>query len=372
MAEAGVALATTEAGAQPCERAVEEGLLAQPPAAAFGVESDEGSSSASDRAEAPARGFGRLRRHRKLAAAAVGSALLLGCVGVGAGLRRQPAAVESHNVDDSVELGALASMISVMGSMAAGVKTAAELTDGVSSSYNAAKGIMGALNNSSEKFEGIGGKLVYELEKGPRWRKELKKKFMALNATQKEKVKQRLLKRFNITSLKQLRPKEQMHDGNVCQDDEEEHMHLCYKKCSLLTGGHFPYRVSAWECCQHGGLCPTHFKIDFRLCGGFGVSGDQAGAGCPHSPGGCLKTEELYGNFCYKKCSLLTYGVLSSRAGPSTCCQADKAHDWLAFLDADGCDTKESYYQGGGKGDGDYSTPQHPHMPMTSLTEASI
>jgi len=362
---------TQEPRAGACEQAAEEGLLAQPPELAFGVESDDGGSS-TGAAEAPlARSLSRWRRPRVVAAGAVGAALLLSCLAAGAGLSRRASAPEASHFDDTVELGALDSMLSVMGTFADGVHEAAELSDNVEQSYGAVKDMADSFNESSEKFMGIGGKFVHALRAGPERRKKLLAKFRSLNATQKEKVKQRLFKRFNVTSLKQLRPKAHLTDGNLCHDDEEEHAGLCYKKCSYLTGGSFPYRVSAWECCQHTGACTEHYKVDMGLCSGFSVSGDQVGGGCPHTPGGCLKTEELYGNYCYKRCSLLTLGVLSDRGGPSTCCEKGHGTSLLAFMDADVCDTQMSYCAGGGKGDGDSETPSKPHVPMVRLTERS-
>eukprot|EP00930_Biecheleria_cincta_P072700 TRINITY_DN60055_c0_g1_i1.p1 TRINITY_DN60055_c0_g1~~TRINITY_DN60055_c0_g1_i1.p1 ORF type:complete len:144 (+),score=38.69 TRINITY_DN60055_c0_g1_i1:66-497(+) len=46
------------------------------------------------------------------------------------------------------------------------------------------------------------------------------------------------------------KPTENLKDGNKCQDDEEEFMNLCYKKCSILTQGTHRYRTSAFTCCQ--------------------------------------------------------------------------------------------------------------------------
>eukprot|EP00413_Alexandrium_margalefii_P009200 CAMPEP_0204530844 /NCGR_PEP_ID=MMETSP0661-20131031/10841_1 /ASSEMBLY_ACC=CAM_ASM_000606 /TAXON_ID=109239 /ORGANISM="Alexandrium margalefi, Strain AMGDE01CS-322" /LENGTH=365 /DNA_ID=CAMNT_0051536957 /DNA_START=46 /DNA_END=1143 /DNA_ORIENTATION=+ len=354
-----------------CEFAVEEGLLAEPPAPVLGVEeSDDGSSSAGAD-KVPARpGWGLRRQPRRLALAALG-ALALGCVAAGAPFRRpwQPAAQETDAIDDSVELGALGSMLEVMGGMAESVKQAAELTENVQKSYGNFQKLGHKFNVSKSKFKGIGGKLEKALTEGPEKMKKLREKWKSMNKTQRQKVKKRLFKRFNITSLKQLRPQNNMHDGNKCHDDEEEFGSLCYKKCNLLTGGHFPFRVSAFECCQHPGMCTEHYKINLKICGGFGVSGDQVGGGCPHTTGGCLKDEELYGNFCYKRCAIMTLQTLTSRVGPSTCCK-EGTHGLLAFLEIGSCDTRQTYFVGGGMGDGDASTSNSPHMPDTAYTEA--
>merc|ERR1719499_2471133 len=47
-----------------------------------------------------------------------------------------------------------------------------------------------------------------------------------------------------------LAPKENLKDGNVCDDKEELYGGLCYKKCSLLTQGEAPIRTSSWTCCD--------------------------------------------------------------------------------------------------------------------------
>lgn len=126
--------------------------------------------------------------------------------------------------------------------------------------------------------------------------------------------------------------------GGICDADghgsEESFNGLCYKKCSVLTGGKFPVRVNPTECCGGGTLeC---------LSGKGNVSGNaEFGAGV-HAPGEeksemtarsrmsmlCLPNEEEYLGNCYQKCSQLSEGkaahahqdLLSHYAacGPST------------------------------------------------------
>jgi len=115
---------------------------------------------------------------------------------------------------------------------------------------------------------------------------------------------------------------EDLHDGNVCKSDEELYAGLCYRKCSLLTGGMDSIRTSPWTCC-HGKPCTINQKLEtgFRVaCAGFAVAGD--GSSCPHLPGACLPSEELLLGVCYKKCGLLTNHAYPNRVAPATCCKS--------------------------------------------------
>merc|ERR1712242_666187 len=170
-----------------------------------------------------------------------------------------------------------------------------------------------------------------------------------MNATTKAALKAELFKRLNISSFDNLRPELDLHDGNKCEADEELFWRLCYKKCDLLTNGKFPIRSSAWSCCaKMPCTLPFNQKTSIHVCGGFGVSGDSLGNGCPHTPGTCLRDEEMFLNTCYKRCSLLTYGVFPHRLGAATCCRVKSK---LAFLGPGNCVTQHAYAVGGGKGD---------------------
>lgn len=118
--------------------------------------------------------------------------------------------------------------------------------------------------------------------------------------------------------------------GGICDADghgsEESFNGLCYKKCSVLTGGKFPVRVNPTECCGGGTLeC---------LSGKGNVSGNaEFGAGV-HAPGEeksemtarsrmsmlCLPNEEEYLGNCYQKCSQLSEGKANKRVSPEGCC----------------------------------------------------
>lgn len=159
------------------------------------------------------------------------------------------------------------------------------------------------------------------------------------------------------------------HDGNLCLDDEELFQGLCYKQCSLLTTGEYPVRTSSWTCWKGrngtvlGGLFA--FKSHGRLpipCKGFDVAGDSTGGGCPHSPGACLNDEELYLNYCYKKCSLLTDSVYTHRVAAATCC---KVSGWRCIFSSR---TSKEFRVGGGKSVG--GVPPSIHKPLERLTEA--
>jgi hypothetical protein len=164
----------------------------------------------------------------------------------------------------------------------------------------------------------------------------------------------------------ELKPDEDLYDGNVCEDNEERHAGLCYKTCSILTQGQAVIRTSPWTCCeahpcnlhnQHGNLG------DKVLCSGYDVSGDDS---CPHKPGACLKDEELLLGVCYKKCEILTNGQFSHRVTPVTCCK-EAGIDCFSFSEER---TRLQFAIGGGKGDHDPSTPALAHAPEQRWTEA--
>eukprot|EP00933_Yihiella_yeosuensis_P008754 TRINITY_DN114393_c0_g1_i1.p1 TRINITY_DN114393_c0_g1~~TRINITY_DN114393_c0_g1_i1.p1 ORF type:complete len:399 (-),score=73.63 TRINITY_DN114393_c0_g1_i1:60-1256(-) len=167
-----------------------------------------------------------------------------------------------------------------------------------------------------------------------------------------------------------------LHDGNICADDEELFGTLCYKKCADLTSGGYPLRNGPGSCCNAKRLdqCSAqHISMTHKVCGGYEVSGDKEGkSGCPNPPGSCLSNEEAYMGECYKKCSYLTKGAFPFRSGPDSCCKIDPTKNGLAcFFGALNKQAKTdlSLGVGGGAGDGNPSTPNTPHAPLLSLTE---
>lgn len=166
-------------------------------------------------------------------------------------------------------------------------------------------------------------------------------------------------------------PAEDMHDGNLCDEDEELFAKLCYKKCSLITNGKYPKRTSAWSCCaagDEGEKCGLfNQKLSLKICSGYDVSGDRAGNGCPHPAGACLENEEVHLGRCFKKCGELTDGAYPTRVAAATCCKA--AEEWKC-LDPRNVKTRPSFDVGGGMGDGDSRTPRGAHWPKTAWTES--
>jgi len=129
---------------------------------------------------------------------------------------------------------------------------------------------------------------------------------------------------------KELVPPENLHDGNICKHNEEFHAGLCYKKCSLLTGGTDVIRTSPWTCCEKE-PCTLNQKLKLGLkvmCTGYAISGDGT---CPHKPGSCLIDEEMWLGTCYKKCSILSNQEFTHRVAPATCCKKTGALSCLAF-----------------------------------------
>jgi len=255
--------------------------------------------------------------------------------------------------------GVTTEMLKVLGEMAEAIHGAAEMSDEVEHSYAGVKKLVKYMNNSAHKLEELGGEVIDELGKPARLSKELKQKLHSLNETEKQKIQAQLLRQLNITSVHDLRPSDY---GSKCYGDEEEYDGLCYKKCSLLTKGTHPLRISAFECCAQQPNCLKHATMKARICSGYGISGDSTGNVCPHTPGECLKDEELHEGMCYMRCSLLTSGILQYRDGAYTCC---KSKSPLAMLDLGACDTDAKYRIGGGNS-GDAASPNEPHSPLIS------
>lgn len=118
-------------------------------------------------------------------------------------------------------------------------------------------------------------------------------------------------------------------DFSTCAADEELYAGLCYKKCSLLTGGSDSIRTSSWTCCAGHpcGLNNQKGSVGTAvLCNGFDVGGSGAvkfgsALSCPHKPGGCKSNEEMLLGMCYTKCSFLTHGQFPFRLTADSCCQ---------------------------------------------------
>jgi len=163
-------------------------------------------------------------------------------------------------------------------------------------------------------------------------------------------------------------PSGNLHDGNVCREDEELFEGLCYKQCRLLTGGLYPVRTSSWSCWAGGNTSMIwKEKVGSKIpipCHDFDVAGDSMGGGCPHSPGSCLENEEIHLNVCYKKCSILTKGEYPHRVAAATCCKERGIGClWKSI-------TRPGFRVGGGKKSSNSSTPAGMHLPMKRLTEA--
>jgi len=332
-------------------RAVEGGVLLAP--LPFGVESSDDGGKACQ----PQRRW----RHRAVAAAAVGlcAALVLGCMALAQSPLQR---VHSGRVQGAVGLQA-----AYLGPMLQGLSKAIEGVESVQHTYaNGQKAV-----KNIQEFAQEANSSQMDLDKFWKKEAEARRRWRELNASAKARIRAELHAKYNITVPTKLRPPANLTDGNPCQDDEEYHLGLCYKKCSLITQGAFSQRSTAFECCRPES-CSNDFSFVLGLCKGNNVAGDSIGGGCPHLPGGCLKNEEILHGMCYKKCSLLTWGHLPYRWGAVTCCKGKEGTTGIALLDSifkSGCDSNESFAIGGGGSDKDNSTPAGPHAPLVDLTE---
>jgi hypothetical protein len=175
----------------------------------------------------------------------------------------------------------------------------------------------------------------------------------------------------NYPELKELMAHhDNLHDGNLCNDDEEEHAALCYKKCELLTDGEYPVRGSAFSCCRAQPCSLFNQRFKMSICGGFDVAGDEANNACPHQRGSCYADEELSLNLCFKRCALLTYGEFPFRHGAGMCC---KYNSVTACMTPGASAVEGRFMVGGGELEGDTlplsNVTTKPHPPLLSLAE---
>jgi len=179
------------------------------------------------------------------------------------------------------------------------------------------------------------------------------------NESNREKLK-RLLKKPN-----------NLHDGNFCEDDEEEHATLCYKKCSLITGGVYPFRGTAFSCCKATPCTLLNSHFIMSMCGGYDIAGERANNACPHARGACYADEEMRLNTCYKKCVLLTGGTHAFRTAAETCCKYEGSMQCLTHPNSSV--TSPLYAVGGGefeKINRSNMTVNMPHPPVAIEAEA--
>eukprot|EP00913_Durusdinium_trenchii_P004907 g4554.t1 len=152
-------------------------------------------------------------------------------------------------------------------------------------------------------------------------------------------------------------------------DLEEELLgDLCYKKCSLLTNGEAPVRLSAFSCGKSRGF-QDFFKSKVGLlvpCEGYDVSGDDAGHGCPHKVGTCLVNEEFSLGKCYKRCDQLTDGQFPYRTSADTCC---KSKDLIECIEPYRSKFSTAFNVGGGQGS--FAKSHSPDAKFTELSHAS-
>jgi len=165
-----------------------------------------------------------------------------------------------------------------------------------------------------------------------------------------------------------LAPSEDTDDGNPCEDDEEDHLGLCYKKCSLLTNGEATVRISAFGCAKSHSLGDVFGEKTAGLipCKGYDISGDAAGNGCPHRYGACLVDEEMSLGKCYKKCSILTHNEYPHRTSASSCC---KTTNIIQCFSPANSKMSADFAMGGGAGGDGIKGDSSSHDPIQILTE---
>jgi hypothetical protein len=289
-----------------------------------------------------ASGSQRLPRRSRLLIMALGvPTLLVAVLGVAAKLE-QPQGSRAADADVSDSVG-LAGGLELLGALAESIGTAAKLVKDTQKSTKDVKATWSALQKP-----------------GVEARKEVLAEKLPDNVTE------HLL---GLKGAKLFPRRNGMQDGSNCPADEEEFQQLCYKKCSDLTGGHYPIRTTAFACCMERpcSFYNTKFTNPLKLCQGLDVSGRREGSECPHMPGDCLRNEELSVGHCYMKCALLTANNYPFRSGASECC---RYQNHLACLDPLNKVISANFTVGGGMGDDQLEDAMGaPHAPVPALAE---
>jgi len=264
--------------------------------------------------------------------------------------------LQHNTIQQKSESGSLLPLlIKVLTEMSEGIHGAAEMSDEVDTSYEDAKKLFKNLNASAHEFKKVGGEVVEDLGKPIRLSMALEKQLHNLTPARKALLRRQILQGLNLTSLADLRPA----DTAGCNEDEELHASLCYKRCAILTEGREPVRVNAFQCCTHQAPCTGELDIEPTLCGGYAVGGSASGNGCAREPARCLQSEEFEGGLCYMRCNLLTSGMLPYRSTSDTCC---KTQSPLAMLELGACLTHETFDVAAGNQNS--GAPNVPHPPL--------
>lgn len=140
----------------------------------------------------------------------------------------------------------------------------------------------------------------------------------------------------------------------ACPEDGECVSEICFKKCSLLSDGVYPYRDSESTCCKTE-TCIHSIKtstVDFYK--------PMSGPPC-NEHRGCLPDEELEEGLCYKKCSLLTNQSLVHRLNADTCCKHKHSTKCALTQWMGDAVTDVAFDVGGG------DPPSAPHVPSLAL-----
>lgn len=300
---------------------------------------EEGSSVASEDAT-------RSRNLRKAAGLAVAALALVGVSAVAIvpkGARAQP---DKAAVDENMEK---VGVMDIASSLADSVLSAGDLVDSVNTNKANVEKLWDTVNTHQQS-------MAEEL---------------LLHAAGHDN--ETLMQHLSHSTGKDLFPPNHMSDKNICPDQEEEHMGLCYKKCSTLTDNKYPIRTTAFSCCKEEpcSFFNSEFSNVLEYCDGLDVAGNFAQVGrqkvCPHKPGDCLLNEEFNLGVCYKRCALLTGGTHPYRFSGETCCLYD-SH--MACLAPENVITNSTFNIGGGLGDMELEpTMGEPHNPVLSLTE---
>jgi len=254
----------------------------------------------------------------------------------------------------SESAGLVPLLVKVLQEMSEGIHGAAEISEEVGTSYEDAKKLFKTLNGSAHNFKKVGEELVNDLGKPIRLSKALEKELHSLTPAKKALLRQQILQGLNLTSLADLRPA-----AGGCNEDEELHASLCYKRCALVTEGREPVRVSAFQCCTHQAPCTGEVDAEPMLCGGYAVGGSASGNGCAREPARCLQSEEFEVGLCYLRCNLLTSGMLPYRSTSDTCC---KTQSPLAMLELGSCLTHATFDVAAGSQNS--GAPNVPHPPL--------